>query len=149
MANSSVSDQVRARVESFVAELSDLIRRSAMETVQHALAGGDEGGRRGRRGPLPGRRAAAAGSMLPAAKPVRGAVAGGRSKGAKRSPEELEELTQQLLDYVKGNPGQRIEQIADGMGTSTKELNLPAKKLLANKSLKTKGHKRATQYFPR
>ena len=146
MATSSVSDQVRARVESFVAELSDLIRRSAMETVSQALAGGEEAPRRGRRPGVPGRRPAAAGVAAPVSKGVRG---GARSKGAKRSPEELEELTTQLLNYVKSNAGQRIEQIADGMGTSTKELNLPAKKLLATKQLKTKGHKRATQYFPR
>ena len=50
---------------------------------------------------------------------------------------------------MKSNPGQRIEQIADGMGTSTKELNLPAKKLIAGKQLKTKGQNRATQYFSR
>lgn len=142
MANSPVSDQVRSLVESFVAEMSDLIRRSAMETVQHALAGG-EAPRRGRRGAPGGRRGAA--PALAAA--PRGARL--RAKGAKRSPDELEELTNQLLAYVKSNPGQRIEQIAEGMGTSTKELNLPAKKLIGNKSLKTRGHKRATQYFPR
>jgi hypothetical protein len=145
MANTSVSEQIRARVEAFVDELSDLIRDSAMETVQKALTGGggggDAGGRRGRRaGAVVGRRGAAA---APAA------AARTRAKGAKRSPDELEELTTQLLNYVKSNPGQRIEQIAQGMGTSTKELNLPAKKLLAKKALKTKGHKRATQYFPR
>lgn len=140
MANTSVSDQIRARVEQFVDELSELIRDSAMETVQKALAGGGDGGaRRGRRaGAVAGRRGA---GVAPAARP--------RAKGAKRSPDELEELTSKLLAYVKNNPGQRIEQIAQGMGTSTKELNLPAKKLLAKKALKTKGHKRATQYFPR
>jgi hypothetical protein len=141
MANSSVSDQVRARVESFVGELSELIRRSAMETVQQALAGGGDAPRRGRRGPVPGsRRGAGAVAKAPRA---------ARAKGAKRSPDELEKLTTQLLSYIKGNAGQRIEQIADGMGTSTKELNLPAKKLLSTKAIKTKGHKRATQYFPR
>jgi hypothetical protein len=139
MANSSVSDQVRARVESFVGELSELIRRSAMETVQQALAGGDAP-RRGRRGAVAGaRRGAGAAAKVPRA----------RAKGAKRSPDELEKLTGQLLAYIKGNAGQRIEQIADGMGTSTKELNLPAKKLLSTKAIKTKGHKRATQYFPK
>jgi len=137
MANSSVSEQIRARVEAFVDEMSDLIRESAMETVHKALTGsGDGGPRRGRRG-AGGRRGGA---------PI---SARSRAKGAKRSPDELENLTSQLLAYVKGNPGQRIEQIAQGMGTSTKELNLPAKKLLAKKSLRTKGHKRATQYFPR
>jgi hypothetical protein len=140
MAN-SLDDRIRARVEQFASELADLIRESAMETVSAALAGARPSSGRG------GRRAAAA----PVA--VRGGGRGGRAasreKGAKRPPDEIERLTGRLLDYVKGNPGQRIEQIADGMGTSTKELNLPAKKLIATKQLKTKGQKRATQYFGR
>ncbi len=141
MAN-SLDDRIRARVEQFAAELADLIRESAMETVSAALTGARPSPGRG------GRRAAA-----PVAA-VRGGGRGGRAaanreKGAKRPPDEIERLTGRLLDYVKSNPGQRIEQIADGMGTSTKELNLPAKKLIAGKQLKTKGQKRATQYFSR
>jgi hypothetical protein len=111
-----------------------------METVSAALAGARPSAGRG------GRRAA------PASVAVRGAGRGrttSREKGAKRPPDEIERLTDKLLEYVKTNPGQRIEQIADGMGTSTKELNLPAKKLIAGKQLKTKGQKRATQYFSR
>jgi hypothetical protein len=138
MAN-SLDDRIRARVELFATELAELIRESAMETVSAALAGARPSPGRG------GRRAAAAAV-------VRGAGRGraaSREKGAKRPPDEIERLTGRLLDYVKGNPGQRIEQIADGMGTSTKELNLPAKKLIAGKQLKTKGQKRATQYFAR
>ena len=141
MAN-SLDDRIRALVEQFAADLAELIRESAMETVSVALAGArpspGRGGRGGRRGAL-------------AAAPVargRGRAAS-REKGAKRPPDEIERLTGKLLDYVKGNPGQRIEQIADGMGTSTKELNLPAKKLISGKQLKTKGQKRATQYFAR
>src|SRR5258706_2560245 len=137
MAN-SLDDRIRARVEQFAAELAELIRESAMETVSAALTGARPSAGRG------GRRAAAA------AAPVRGRVrAASREKGAKRPPDEIERLTGRLLDYVKGNPGQRIEQIADGMGASTKELNLPAKKLIAGKQLRTKGQKRATQYFAR
>lgn len=139
MAN-SLDDRIRARVEQFAEELAELIRESAMETVSVALAGARPSPGRG------GRRAAAATVA------VRGAGRGraaGREKGAKRPPDEIERLTSRLLDYVKGNPGQRIEQIADGMGTSTKELNLPAKKLISGKQLKTKGQKRATQYFAR
>lgn len=138
MATTSVTDQVRARVESFVDELSELIRQSAMDTVQKALAGGgDIGVRRGRRGAVAGRRGAVA------------KVARLREKGAKRSPDELEKLTNQLLSHIKQNAGQRIEQIAESMDVSTKELNLPAKKLIAKKLIRTKGHKRATQYFPK
>ena len=133
MAKNSVNDRIRSRVEAFAEELSTLIRDSAMETVREALGGGSAP-RRGARG----RSASTA--------PVRG---GRREKGQKRDPSEIERLTGRLLDYVKGNAGQRIEQIAAGMGTVTKELNLPVKKLIAQKSLKTKGQKRATQYFAR
>ena len=105
MAN-SLDDRIRARVEQFAGELAELIRESAMETVSAALAGARPSSGRG------GRRAAA---------PVAAVRGGGRGraasreKGAKRPPDEIERLTGRLLDYVKGNPGQRIEQIADGM----------------------------------
>jgi hypothetical protein len=136
----TVDDQIRQRVEAFATELSELIRQAAMESVASALGEGTVGGGRGR---ARGRRAVAA--------PVRAGRRGraSREKGAKRPPQEIEKLTSKLGDYVKSNPGQRIEQIAKGMGTSTKELNLPVKKLLAGKALKTRGQKRATQYFPR
>ena len=138
MAN-SLDDRIRARVEQFAAELADLIRESAMETVSVALAGAR---------PSPGRGGRRSAAVVAVRSPGRGRAAS-REKGAKRPPDEIERLTGRLLDYIKGNPGQRIEQIADGMGTSTKELNLPAKKLIAGKQLKTKGQKRATQYFAR
>jgi len=139
MAKNTVNDRIRSRVEAFAEELSALIRDSAMETVRDALGGSAAPSRSGRPG-RPGRPAASAA-------PVRGG--GRREKGQKRDPGEIERLTGRLLDYVKGNAGQRIEQIAAGMGTVTKELNLPVKKLIAQKSLKTKGQKRATQYFAR
>lgn len=135
MANNAVSDQIRSRVEEFVDELSSLIRQSAMDTVTKVLGGDGDGRRGGRRG-----------ATRPIAAEGRGRA---RPKGAKRSQDELERLTGRLLAYVKGNAGQRIEQIAKGMGVSTRELNLPAKKLLGNKSIRTKGQKRATQYFPK
>jgi hypothetical protein len=90
-----------------------------------------EGGGRGR-----GARAALSGRI-------------GRAKGAKRAPQEIAKLVGRLRDYVKAHPGERIEQIAKGMGVSTRELNLPAKKLLSQKVLKTRGEKRATKYFPK
>jgi hypothetical protein len=130
MANGDIDDRIRGMVEAFAGELAALIRESAFETVRAALG---EGGGRGRRGGA----AAAVGRRS------------GRAKGAKRPPGEIAKLVGRLRDYVKAHPGQRIEQIAKGMGTSTRELNLPAKKLLAQKALKTRGEKRATKYFPK
>ena len=133
MANSDIDDRIRGMVEAFAGELAALIRESAFETVRAALGdGGGGGGGRGRRG-------------APAA--LRSSSS--RAKGAKRPPGEIEKLVGKLKDYVKAHPGERIEQIAKGMGVSTRELNLPAKKFLAQKVLKTRGEKRATKYFPK
>ncbi len=134
MPKSDIDEQIRGMLEAFASDLAGLIRESAMQTVRDALGGAPSG----RGGAKRGARAAAsapAGRRLP--------------KGAKRPPDEIVKLTSKLLEYVKGNKGERIEQIAKGMGVSTRELNLPVKKLLSNKSIKTRGQKRATQYFPR
>lgn len=138
----TVKDQIRERVEAFAADIAELIRASAMETVAAALGEGVGGGRGGRGG---------RGRVVAAGRPARGATraVASRSKGAKRPPGEIETLTGELASYIKSNPGQRIEQIAKGIGTSTKELTLPVKKLLAKKAIKTRGQKRATQYFPK
>jgi hypothetical protein len=68
------------------------------------------------------------------------------AKGAKRSADQLAELSEKLLSYLKEHPGQRIEQIAEGMATSTRELSLPLKRLAAKKRVVRKGQKRATTY---
>ena len=72
-----------------------------------------------------------------------------RPKGAKRDPRVLEALTEKLGAFIKKNPGQRIEEIGKALGTRTKDLVLPVKKLIAAKKVSTKGEKRATKYFPR
>ncbi|HTQ05727.1 MAG TPA: hypothetical protein VMI54_17815 [Polyangiaceae bacterium] len=77
------------------------------------------------------------------------AAAPRRSKGAKRSPGELETLTKSLLAAIKKAPGQRIEQIGKSLGAATKDLALPVKKLIAEKKISTKGQRRATAYFPK
>ena len=70
-----------------------------------------------------------------------------RKAGQKRSPDEIAKTTDKLLQYITKNSGQRIEEIAKGVGHSTKELTLPVKKLLNEKKISAKGEKRATRYF--
>jgi hypothetical protein len=41
-----------------------------------------------------------------------------------------------------------MEAIGKALGLPTRELNLPIKKLLAGKKIRSEGHKRATEYFP-
>jgi hypothetical protein len=140
MAKIDIDNKIRGLVDAFAGDLTSLIRESAMDTVREALGGsGSSSGRGSGRG-----RSAAV-----AASPAGARRASSLPKGAKRPPEEIETLTTQLGEYIKTNKGERIEQIAKGMNVSTRELNLPVKKLLATKAIKTKGQKRATQYFPR
>ncbi len=131
MAN--ITDTVRAALDAFVDDISSLIQQAALESVEAALAGASS---------IPGRRGGAR-----AASPAFTTSSAGRKKGAKRTPEELEQLIKKLHGYITKNPGQRIEQIASSLDISTKELNLPAKKLISDKKLSTKGQKRATTYF--
>jgi len=55
----------------------------------------------------------------------------------------------QGLGYIKRNSGQTMESIARALNMTTKELVLPARKLLLEKKIVAKGQKRATRYFPR
>jgi hypothetical protein len=131
MAN--IHDALRAALDSFVEDLSKIIQQSTLESVEQALAAAST---------IPARRGGRGRGAVPAL-----ALSLPRGKGQKRTPEELEQLTKRFHAHVQKNPGQRIEQLADGMGISTRELNLPVKKLLAAKKLSTKGQKRATTYF--
>lgn len=128
-----VNSQIRDRIESFVQELSELVRRAALESVSNALGSG-----------IANRAAVrAAGRALPSA----AAIGRARRGGGKRSAEELESMTSSVIDYINKNPGQGVEQIARELGVSSKELVLPIRKLVSTGKLSTEGQKRATKYF--
>ena len=146
----NVESQLKSRVDSFVAELSALVKKAALEAVANALKAGEGSapsvakatGKK--RGPAPA--APKAASKAPkAAAPA--PAASKRKAGQKRSPDEIAKTTDKLLQYIGKNSGQRIEEIAKGVGNSTKELTLPIKKLLNDKKISAKGEKRATRYF--
>ena len=126
----SVDSDLLARVETFAADVVAAVRASVMEIVREAIDGAG----------LERRKGSARASS------VRSPV---RAKGAKRDPQLLQALTEKLGTFIKNNPGQRIEQIAQALGASTKELVLPVRKLIAAKQISTKGQKRSTKYYPR
>jgi hypothetical protein len=69
-----------------------------------------------------------------------------KAPGVKRSPEDIQKLMDKFVGFVKKNPGLRIEQINAQLGTSTKDLVIPVRRLIAAKQIRTKGEKRATTY---
>jgi predicted HTH transcriptional regulator len=119
-----IQHQINQRIESFVSEITELARLHALETLSAALEGS----------PLKAR--------------LRRGSSNHAAKGAKRSPLEIQATTSQLLSHIQGNPGMRMEQIAQSVGLSTKDLSLPIRKLVRLKKVKTEGQKRATRYFP-
>lgn len=66
---------------------------------------------------------------------------------AKRSPDEIERLGDDIVEYVGANPGQNMQEIAAHFGVTPKELSLPVKRLKAAGRLRTEGQRRATRYF--
>jgi predicted HTH transcriptional regulator len=124
--------EVDRTVQEFLAQISELAQRAAIETLQAAFAGNAS-------------RASAQIAGLPAKNQV--GRPGGR-RGAKRTSAEVEAMSEQVKAYIKSNPGLRIEQINKALGMTTKELALPIRKLVADGMVSTKGQKRATTYFP-
>ena len=132
---SDFQNEMNQAVQGFVAQITELARRAAMDTLESAF-----GGRAAPRG--------GAGAALAQA------VTGGRAgrprggRGAKRTAEDLEALSSQFASFVKSHPGLRIEQINKELGTTTKDLALPIRKLIAEGMISAKGNKRSTTYSP-
>jgi hypothetical protein len=120
----NLQNQVNARVEAFVAEITELARAAAYQALSSGLDGGQLVSGRGTTPILRGRR------------------------GGKRTADELAQMADAFLAHVTTNPGQRMEHIAKELGVATPELMLPVRKLLADGKLRVEGQKRATQYYP-
>jgi hypothetical protein len=137
---SDFQHEMNRTVQAFVAQITELARRAALDTLESAFGGGG------------GRSADAVAKLLGASKPAGAGLAragrprGGR--GAKRSAADLEALSARFAAFVKASPGLRIEQINKELGTTTKDLALPIRKLVAEGLVAAKGEKRSTTYFP-
>jgi hypothetical protein len=113
-------NQLNQVVHGFVGQITELARRAAINTLEAAL------GRQNGKG---------------------GAVRLTNGRGGKRTSHDLERLSETFHGFVVKHPGMRIEQINKELGTTTKDLALPIRKLIADGAIKTKGAKRSTTYF--
>jgi hypothetical protein len=129
---SDFQNEMNRTVHGFVAQITELARRAALDTLESAFGG------RSTRG-------AANGVAVGATMGRIGRPRGGR--GGKRTSADLEALSERFGAFVKANPGLRIEQINKQLGTTTKDLALPIRKLISEGAISTKGQKRSTTYF--
>lgn len=109
---------IRVRVEVFASELTALMNAAAVEAVEKALRTGDY------------------------TRQLR------RPHGRKRPAAAIAALTEELDRFIRNNPGLRVEQIGKALGITTRELELPIKRLHSARRIRVKGHKRATRYHP-
>ncbi len=139
----NLTQEIDSRIQRFVAELNDLVRKQAMDAVSSAL-GADAPVRRG-----PGRPPGSGAKQQAASSAAAPKAAKGRSrrKGEKRTQSELAQLESSLESYVQNNPGQGIENIGKAIGFATGELSRPMKKLVQRGVVRTEGAKRATKYY--
>src|SRR5262245_11876095 len=118
--------EMNRAVAGFVAQITEIAKRAVMGSLDTAF-----GRANGRRGSISLGRIGTT----------------GRGRGVKRTSNALDQLQDKFLSFVKDNPGLRIEQINKQLGTTTKDLALPIRKLIADGEIKAKGEKRSTTYF--
>ena len=138
MAHVNTEKQTQDRVQSFVNELTGLVRQAALEAVQEALGGVAAPKRRGR--PRKTKKA------LARRKPVK-RKAKKTGKHTKRSGAQLEAVATRVLAHVKKKPGQNATEISKALRRTPKDIQHPLRKLIADKKLRTTGQRRGTKYF--
>ena len=138
MAHVLTEKQVQDRVQSFVNELTGLIRQAGLEAVQEAMGGAAAPKRRGR--PRKTKKA-------PARRKAVKRKAKKTGKRTKRSGAQVEAIAARVLAHVKKKPGQSVTEIAKTLRRTPKDLQLPIQKLIAGKKLRTTGQRRGTKYF--
>jgi hypothetical protein len=129
---SNLPNEANRIVNGFVTQITELAERSAIKMLQAAF----------RDRTAPSREIAWGGTASPRAGRPRGA------RGAKRSPRDLAALSARFSAFVHAHPGLRVEQVNKQLGTTTAELALPIRKLIAEGAITTKGKRRATTYLP-
>lgn len=127
---SDLETEIRSRVESFVEELTVLVRQSAVDAAVNALKG--------------------SGGLLPK---VGGRKAGkssgskvGRGKGNRRDAKAIQRTQAKVFAFIEKNSGARAEEIRKALKITPTITGDALTRLMKAKSIKSKGERRATTY---
>jgi hypothetical protein len=141
MPTPTIDTAIRTQIDQFLTSISQLVRQAAVEAVKDALGATDG------RVAAPARRGPGRPRKAGGASPVASGPKSRAGKRGRRSATDVEQVASQVLAYVQGNPGQRLEEIGRGLGVDTGGLKRPIQQLLATGRLRTEGQKRGTKYF--
>jgi hypothetical protein len=114
--------EIQALVDNFVADLSELAKRIAIEQVKTAFSTG--------------------------AKFVAPVItAPERSTRARRGQHEIDALRSKLVAAIMEQPGRRTEDLNAVLGTRTAQIAQLLRRLVADRVVRTEGARRGTRYF--
>lgn len=113
-----VENSIEERARDFITDIKELLKQSALEWAGEALRDKHQ-------------------SLL----------RGGRRRRERRTEASLTQLTQEVLDFIRENPGLRMEELSRQMSLPSKKLVVPMKRLLEFNQIEGRGNTRATQYF--
>jgi hypothetical protein len=129
--------EIQALVDSFVADLSVLAKRIALEQLKVAFGVGAK---------LAGTKLAPLPAPPPLPSPAKAKAKAKPTRG-RRDQGEIEALRGKLLAAIAEEPGRRAEYISAALGTKTAEIAQPLRRLIAERLVRTEGARRGTRYF--
>lgn len=139
MNSKQIDAEIQARVESFVADLSELIHEAALTAVQEAVANAGLGGSATR---STKKRASKKRSSKKRASKKRSTKKRGR-RAAAPSDAQLDKIHA----WVKSNKGSSVGAIAEGVGMAGPATKKAVAALLEANRLRKTGQRRGTKYF--
>jgi hypothetical protein len=133
--------EIQALVDTFVADLSQLAKRIAIEQIKAAFELGAPS--------LPPYTATASAPASaptfqltsPSPAPAR------RGRRPRNESADVEGLRHKLVAAITQTPGQRTEDINAALGTETPQIAPVLRKLVAEQHVRTEGARRGTRYF--
>ena len=126
---SDLEREINRAVERFVEQITELARDAALETLQSAFAG-----------PV------AIGTTVRQVAFFDGEAPRDHDSARRRS-KDLESLAERLTAFIHANPGLRIDQISERLGTTREDLALPLRKLMAKGVIRIMGPNRLATYY--
>lgn len=133
--------EIQALVDTFVADLSQLAKRIAIEQIKAAFQFG-----------APSLPPYSASAPLASSSPTfaltspAAPAAKGRGRRA-RDNRDVEGLRDKLVAVITEQPGQRTEDLNAALGTETQQIAPVLRKLVADQHIRTEGARRGTRYF--
>jgi hypothetical protein len=128
MKSPTTTAELASAIESLVATYMDGVREAAEQALARGLV----------RQEVSRRPSKAQGARVVEAK----------SSSGRRGVSALDEACQALGDAVRARPGLSIVELAEQLGASAQELQLPMKKLRADGRVRTVGQRHLMRYFP-